>query len=243
VRALYLLIFCTVYLLGINVHAGEVVRLAIGEWAPYTSESDPTGKLLERIVTEAFRLEGVEVQYSYFPWKRSYLRVEDGSFDGTFPWNRTQERDKAFILNRVPLVADQAVYFHLKSTAFDWNTLADLKKYRVGVTLGYKNEGIYKKNNIQADVAPSEELNFKKLALGRIEVYETSKVVGYATIAKTMPPELAAQFTHHPKPVAENDYFILFSRRISNGQALAEKFDSGLRKLKASGAYTKVFTP
>lgn len=221
--------------------ATEVVRLAIGEWAPYTAKSDPNGKLLERVVAEAFKLEGVEVQYSYFPWKRSYLRAEDGSFDGTFPWTRTAERDQLFYLHKVPLVTEQSVYFHLKTTAFDWRTLDDLKRYKVGVTLGYKNVELYKANGIRADVAPSEEQNFKKLALGRIDVYETSKIVGYTTIANTLPPDTARLFTHHRRPSDENDYFILFSRKSPNGKEMAARFDAGLKKLKSTGAYDKIF--
>ena len=224
-----------------HAFAKDVVRLAIGEWAPYTAEQDPKGKLLERVVTEAFKLEGVEVQYSYFPWRRSYLRVEDGSFDGTFPWTRTPERDRQFILNKVPILTEENVYFHLKSTAFDWQTLDDLKKYKVGVTLGYKNEQIYKDHAIASDVAPSEELNFKKIAMGRIDVYETSKIVGYTTIKTTLPPATAVLFTHHYKPASVEDYFILFSRKTPRGKELANTFDAGLKRLKASGAYDKIF--
>lgn len=55
-------------------------------------------------------------------------------------------------------------------------------------------------------------VNFNKIAAGRIDVYETSRTVGYATIAKTLPPEVARQFTQHPKPAAVYGYFVLFYR-------------------------------
>ena len=216
---------------------------AIGEWAPYTSELEPNGKLLERVVTEAFKLEGVKVQYTYLPWRRSYLRTLDGTFDGTFPWNRSAERERLFHLHATPLLAEPGVFFHLKTTPLDWTRLEDLKNYRMGVTMGYKNEEVYKELAIAADPAPSEELNFKKIAAGRIDVYETSRAVGYATIAKTLPPEVARQFTHHPKPAEIYDYFVLLSRETPKGPAWTIKFESGLRKLKASGAYDRIFTP
>lgn len=224
-----------------NAQVNGVVRLAIGEWAPYTSQTDTKGKLLERVVSEAFKLEGLKVEYTYYPWKRSYLRTEDGTFDGTFPWNSTPEREETFHFHKIPLLNDLSVYFHLKSTPFDWTHLEDLKNYKVGVSMGYKNEKIYRDHGIVADVAPSEELNFKKIASGRIDVYETSKTVGYATIARTLPPEIASQFTHHPKPAEENNYFILFSRKTPYGKDLAVRFDSGMKKLKASGDYDKIF--
>jgi polar amino acid transport system substrate-binding protein len=221
--------------------ANEVINLAIGEWAPFTSEKDPNGKLLEKVVTEAFKLEGVDVKYSYYPWKRSYSNVQEGTSDGTFPWRSTADREKEFNIHSVPVMTDDSVYFMLKTSAFDWKTMDDLKKYKVGVTLGYTNEKTYKDKGIAAEVVPSEELNFKKIVAGRIDVYETSKEVGYATIAKSLTPDEAKLMTHHAKPVEESDYFILFSKKTPKGKAMADKFDAGLKKLKASGAYTKIF--
>lgn len=221
--------------------AAEVVHMAIGEWAPFTSEKDPQGKLLETVVTEAFRLEGVEVQYSYFPWKRSYAMVEEGRADGTFPWNKAINQGNAFYIHRIPVLTDDSVYFYAKGTAFDWKTLDDLKKYKVGVTLGYKNQKVYQEKGIPAEVVNSEEMNFKKLAAGRIDVYETSREAGYATVRKHLTPDEARRITHHPTPVEQSDYFILFSRKTPNGKALADKFDAGLEKLKASGAYARIF--
>ncbi len=223
-----------------DAFAADTVTLSIGEWAPYFSQTDPNGKLLERVVTEAFKLEGVEVKYQYLPWKRSYANAESGASDGTAGWNKTEERERKFYLNKEPLIQDEAVFFHLKSKAFGWNTLEDLKKYKVGVTIGYKQEKIYESLGIQADPVPSEELNFKKLLAGRIDVYQTAKPAGYAMIKRLFSPEEARLFTNDPKPLEVAEYYILFSQAAPNGKLFAEKFDSGFRKLKASGAYDKI---
>ena len=68
-----------------SAFAADVVNMAIGEWAPFTSEKDPKGKLTEKVVTEAYKLEGVDVKFSYFPWKRSSTMVEEGASDASFP--------------------------------------------------------------------------------------------------------------------------------------------------------------
>ena len=224
-----------------SVCAAEVINQAIGEWPPFTSEKDAKGKLLEKVVTEAFKLEGIEVKYGYYPWKRSAAMVEEGQADGSFPWSKIPEREKLFQSATSPVMTDESVYFHPKSVAFDWNSLDDLKKYKVGATIGYKHETVYKNKGIAAESVPSEDTNFKKLAAGRLDVYETSKEVGYALIAKTLTPDEAKLITHHAKASEQNDYFIFFSRKNPNAKALADKFDSGLKKLKASGAYAKIF--
>ena len=223
-----------------NVFANETVRLAIGDWAPYTSATDAKSKILENVVAEAFKLEGIDVLYEYFPWKRSYALAKSGEFDGTFPWAKTDEHVKNFYIHEISLIKDEGVFFHLKKVYFDWNDLEDLNKYAVGVTLGYKEEKIYKEKGINAQAVPSEDLNFKKILAGRIDVYQTSKIVGYATINRLFTPEDAKLFTNHPKPAVENEFYILFSQKTPNGQSLADKFDSGLKKLKESGSYDQI---
>lgn len=226
-----------------STFAADVVKLAIGEWVPYTSELDPQSKMLERVVTEAYRLEGVAVHYDYFPWKRSYLKVQHGEYDGTFPWNRTEERDREFLIHKTALTRDESVYFHLKTTPFDWNVVEDLRRYKVGTTLGYRNENLYKEMGVPFESVATEDLNFKKMLLGRIDVYGTSKVVGYATLKQLFSPEEVKLFTHHHKPYNVGEFYILFSRvNETRSRALAEKFESGLKKLKASGAYEKLVT-
>ena len=223
-----------------DVLANDTVKLAIGDWEPYTSATDEKSKLLEKVVTEAFKLESVDVPYDYFPWKRSYINAKEGMFAGTFPWAKTKEHENDFYIHKIPLIIDEGVYFHLKSKPFDWNTIEDLKKYKVGVTIGYKEESLYKEKGIFAEAVTSEDLNFKKILAGRIDVYQTSKIVGYTTINKLFSPDVAKQFTNHPKPAVKNEFFILFSKNIPNGQVLADKFDSGLAKLKESGVYDKI---
>jgi len=223
-----------------DVFANETVRLAIGDWAPYTSATDAKCKILENVVSEAFKLEGIEVIYEYFPWKRSYALAKSGEFDGTFPWAKTEEHVEDFYIHKIYLIKDEGVFFHLKKVQFDWNSLEDLKKYSVGVTLGYKEESIYKEKGIKAQAVPSEDLNFKKILAGRIDVYQTSKIVGYATINRLFTTEDAKLFTNHPKPAVENEFYILFSKKTPNGQSLAHKFDSGLKKLKESGSYAQI---
>lgn len=223
-----------------SAFATETVRFAIGEWAPYTSSTDPHGRMLEIVVEEAFKLQGIEVEFEYFPWKRSYSLAESGIFDGTFPWVNTEEHKKDFFIHKECLIKDQGVFFHLKSVLFDWKTLDDLKKYSVGVTIGYKEEKIYIESGINAQAVPSEELNFKKMLAGRIDVYQTSKTVGHATINKIFTAEEALLFTNHPVPAVENEFYILFSKKTSNGQYLADRFDAGLKKLKESGRYDSI---
>ncbi len=124
--------------LGISTTAfsEETIRLASGEWSPYQSENLKHYGVASRIVTQAFSLSGIRVEYSYFPWKRSYKYAETGTWDGTFLWFDTPERRKSFYVSD-PIVDIQYVFFHLKSYSFDWKSIDDLRGIEIGGTLEY----------------------------------------------------------------------------------------------------------
>lgn len=216
------------------------VHFAIGDWEPLTSSTHAEKRTLERVVREAYALMGVKVEFSYYPWTRSALMVERGEADGTFPWNLTPDRRARFVAHKTSLLTSPSVFFHIKGTSFDWQTLEDLKKYRVGVTQGYKEESLYRDLGIAAEVVASEESNFHKLLLGRIDVYMTTQIVGYEMIANLFPPDERARFTHHPKVASTSEFFVLFSKQRPSSVEYARLLDEGLRKLHASGAYRRI---
>lgn len=117
----------------------------------------------------------------------------------------------------------------------------DLKKYKVGVTIGYKNQELYKEKGIKAQAVNKEELNFNKMLAGRIDVYQTSKIVGYFTIHKLFTPEKASLFTNHPKIFEINKYHVLFSKNPS-GKFYSEKLDLGIIKLKNTRKYDEILS-
>ncbi len=51
-------------------HAETTIRLTNGEWEPCMGEHCPHYGLSSHIVTEAFKLVGINVKWSFFPWKR-----------------------------------------------------------------------------------------------------------------------------------------------------------------------------
>jgi len=225
-----------------DLPAEETITLAIGEWAPYTSEQDIKGKMSEVIVSEAFRLVDIIVKLKYYPWKRSYKMTTQGDVAGTFPWFHHDKRKKETIYNKEPLVSELEVIFHLKTLDFQWNDFSDIKKYSVGGTIGYNHNFILAEHGIKTQQVKSDLLNFKKLLNGRIDLFPVSYNVGYYIINKSFEPEITAKFTNHPKTIQEGKLFVLFSKAIPNGQVLADKLDRGLKEMKASGRYDRILT-
>ncbi len=224
--------------------AEEKVVLTNGEWPPYMSENLAHYGVVSLVVSEAFALEGVVVEYRFFPWKRSFSLARKGKFNGSVVWWKTPEREKNFIYSD-PVLDVQYVFFHLKSAPFDWKTVEDLKGMEIGATKGYNYGDLFqnaeKNGEIRVQRVPKDELNFKKLLKGKIRLFPVDVEVGYTMLQNTYPPETVALITHHPTPIRSDPHHLILSNKIDRNKALVQLFNRGLKRLKESGKFDEYF--
>lgn len=223
-----------------SAFAEETIRLATGEWPPYYSKDLKHNGLALRIITEAFALEGIKVEFEFYPWARGLLSAERGTVDGAATWTATEEREKLFYASD-PVFEGEWVFFHLKSFPFNWETYDDLKGIDIGGTLEYdygddfKNAEAAKKIVVQR--VPKDEQNFDKILFGRIKIFPQFLDVGYYQLQELYKPEDAHLFTHHPKPLKVVPSNLLLSKKLEKNKRLIVLFNRGLRQLKETGKY------
>lgn len=226
-----------------NAQTPTSVRLTNGEWQPYLSKDVPHYGFASHIITEAFALVGVEVEYGFFPWKRAYkLAGQEEWAGGAIYWD-TEERRKDFYFTD-PVVPSTTVFFHLKSTAFDWETYEDLSAVKIGATLVYSYgndfDAAEAAGTIKTNRAPDDESGLRKLLKGRIEVFPGEVMVTYAQIRDIFSEEQAALFTHHQKTVNDQPLYLLLSKKVPGSEEMRDRFNEGLRQLKESGRYDQI---
>ncbi len=225
--------------------ATEKIRLTIGEWMPYHSKKVEHYGVGTRIVTEAFALQGVEVEYGWFPWSRAKHLVEAGEWDGCVSWAWVAEWQDLFYFSDEPIYEGAGVFFHLKSYSFDWNNIEDLFGIPMGGILTYAYPGIpneyLESGDIDMGRAPSELQNFKMLLSGRIKLFPENIDVGYHIIKQNFPEETVKRFTHHPKPLQHYTYHMILSKKIARNAQMMALFNKGLKQLKQSGRYDEIF--
>jgi len=222
-----------------SAQSNEAVRLASGEWPPWLSKDSKHYGIISRIVTEAFASEGVDVKYGFFPWKRSFCLAKTGKWDGTIAWSRKAEREKDLFYSD-QIFSDAKVFFHLKENQFDWETFEDIRNLKICTTLGYTYgkafDQFVKEGKINMAVVPKDRLCFKRVLIGRIDIFPMNLAAGYAVIHKNYPPEKASRFTHHPKPLYAKPYHMLMTKtNPERSLRLLKLFNQGLKKLKSSG--------
>jgi polar amino acid transport system substrate-binding protein len=219
--------------------AGEIITLTNSEWRPYTSQHLPHSGPLTRIVTEAFALEGIEVRYVFRPFNRAYAEGASGGVNGTVFWStsgRDSDRQRRFAFSDV-VFEGRSVLFHLKSYPFHWRGYQQLQGVRMGGTAGYEYT-FDQYPNIRMDrAAVSDELNFRKLAAGRFDVFPANLDVGREILRTALTPEEAASITWDPHPYNITRYHLLLNKRNKDTPRYLAVFNKGLKRLKESGKY------
>ncbi len=220
---------------------GQSIRITNGDWDPYLSSKAFEYGLASHIISEAFKLEGIDIQWGFFPWKRAFENAKAGQkWDAAAAWWPSDSYNDDFFTSDA-IMGTSLVFFHLKEYKFHWDSVDDLPGINIGLTRGYNYGAVLMEANreskVLTELANNDEQNFKKLLFDRISIFPNDLVVGYTQIKNAFPPHEAIRFTHHPKKFKVNTLHLLISKRAKNANVFLQKFNSGLAKLKASARY------
>ena len=93
-----------------GVAFAETITIATGEYEPWTGEKTKYGGFVNRVVREAFARKGVQVTYSYVPWKRAEAEVKEGKVQASSFWFPNPDLDKDFVLSE-PISNHRELFF------------------------------------------------------------------------------------------------------------------------------------
>jgi polar amino acid transport system substrate-binding protein len=227
--------------------SGETIRLTNGEWSPFTSEKKlQYHGILSRIVTEAFALEGVKVEYGFYPWKRSLHYAKSGDWDGSIGWAAGRaDLIPDFVFSN-PTITIPKYLFSLKDKSVRWNTMDDLQGKKIGVAASYfygeaferaKQKGIFTVQEV-----PKDELNIKKLLSGRFDAFAMEIDTALYLMQTALSPEDTAKIMYDPHILLESQQCVIFSKKHERSSHFVEVFNRGLQRLKESGKYDQYIT-
>ncbi len=227
----------------IGARAAETIRITNGEWQPFLSKDVPHYGFASHIVTEAFELVGIEVEYGFFPWSRAMKLAREGAWDGTAVWGTSEERLQQFHFTDAVVPATY-VFFHLTTTAFDWDDYDDLGDLKIGGTVEYFYSDAFRAAEaagvFRTIRGRNDEVSLKNLLKGRIDVFPGEVMVTYEQIRGTFSEQEAALFTHHAKPIIDKPLFVLLAKVVPDNERMRDLFNDGLKQLKESGRYDQI---
>ncbi|MBS7661539.1 transporter substrate-binding domain-containing protein [Pseudomonas lalucatii] len=225
-------------LLGTGVVAAQPLRLTSGEWPPFHGTELPQQGVASQIVTEAFALEGIEVQWEFLPWARAMQLASQGRRAGTGLWRRNAERERLFYISD-PVLETQTHLFHRKSVELTWQTLLDLQGLRIGATRGYYYGEAFERAELSGQLNVqriiSDEVALRQLLAGRIDLFPLARTVASSLLAQRFTSAERLQLSFHPRPLSSHSLHLLLSRRIAANAELMARFNNGLARLHESG--------
>lgn len=174
-------------LISLNLQAEESVRInvALGEWPPYLSESLENKGVVAQLIKDIFAAEGIAVNLNFFPWGRAYAETANGAQDLMGVWMHKPEREADFYYSE-PVLTETFVFFHLKTFAFDWESLSDLEELTIGGGIEYSYgpefDAALDDGKLTIQRVATTKQNFEKLIRGRIQIYPQELNVGYAAL-------------------------------------------------------------
>ncbi|WED22579.1 transporter substrate-binding domain-containing protein [Vibrio sp. JC009] len=226
----------------------ETIRLTNGEWPPYLSENLAHHGYASHIVTEAFATVGVDVEYGFFPWKRSYQYAKDGIsgsgeiWHGSVVWVFNAERAESFMYTDV-VMTDYQVLFHLRSNPLDWTTIDDLQGKTIGGTLHTfypQLELAAESGVVQLERARDYQTLFTRLLAGRIDAVPHTWSVGRYFLKNHLTAEQREKITFSPTVMQTKPCHIILSNQIPQNEKFKALFNQGLKNIKANGTYQRL---
>lgn len=205
--------------------ADQVVA-AVGEWSPYVGESlVGYGSEAQKIRT-LYRAAGVEVEFVFLPWRRSFELTRYGAYALTFPWETSSQREREFLVPSRPLFESRLVYIYnqkyfpegLSINSVRMLQAMDLKV--VGIN-GYKTITDLRTQNVSMHVVNTSLNAWRMLNAGRVDIHIDDESVAFAETSNFF--GVAFEDRYGIAGVYKSsDIFPLFSRQHSMGDRLLQ---------------------
>mgnify|MGYP006274791887 CR=1 len=218
------------------------VELASCNWSPYGAEELHDGGFTVKIMEEAFERSGYDADFSFLPWKRALVGTERGKYDGLFSAYYSEERAEKFYPSD-PYASTELVLCARKGFKLStYDNIKDLSGYLFGVVRGYDNTpAIDDADYIKKDYAKSDLQNLKKLLNNRVDLIVIDKTLAIYQLKNSAALNANLDDVKFLTPaVAKRPIHIMFSRATANGKHLTEKFNAGLKEIKADGTYKNI---
>jgi len=219
------------------------VRLVTGaDYPPFADPSLPSGGLTGAIVLAAFAAADLPVEpLQFLPWKRGYADLLTGSFDATFPYIRSPQRD-AELLYSAPVYDIVSIALFRAGAGHDYSGPDSLKGLNLCLPIGYASAApiaaLIKADAVHLEQPASADLCLKELAAGRVDVFISAADLLDQRVAALF--GTAAPFLRGKTPVDRQSLHLVVARDRPGATDLIRRFDAGLAIVRANGRYDEI---
>ena len=181
---IYLIFTLLILFITGPAHGEKKIILSTLDWEPYIGQNLENQGYVAEIVRESYKRSGYEVDMKFSPWARSVNQSKTGMVDGYFPEYYADEV-KSHAVFSDPFRGGPMGFFKQKNKTIPFQTLQDLKPYRIGIVRDYINTKEFDTADYLNKYPVSNDLiNLKKLIGGRIDLMISDQYVGLYLMEK-----------------------------------------------------------
>ena len=241
---------------GASAWSQQTIELAAYTFPPYSFKSADgtyTGADIE-ITAAVFQRLGFRIRWLDLPFNRALLGIQKGLYAGIAPCVASEDRKVYTHFSSIPTAALERVFFKRKERRIFWKRYEDLRGLTVGACdYSYPQHfwdagkaGIFTISMVKS--AQPDLSNFRKLALGRIDILIIDRAVGLRIIKDNAPqfdmigvvPAISVDKT--PVPFSFGLSKPYWSTRGTQGMDLLKAYEKELDRFVKEGRRNEIFT-
>jgi polar amino acid transport system substrate-binding protein len=223
--------------------SAESVKLVTGNgYQPFADQSLPSGGLTTDLVRTAYERAGYEVSIQFLPWKRGAAMVRDGNADATFPYVKTDEREKVYTFSE-PIFAIPISPAVSPENAGTINAFEDMKGKKTCRPVGWASASpelneAEKAGEITVQRPSAIESCFRLLEAGRVDFLVGEEPRLQADAEKA----LGSRDSIHIEDftLGETRLHLIFAKTSKETSDRVEAANKALRDLKASDVFQEI---
>lgn len=223
------------------------VIIATGEYPPYSGKNLINYGLAVEITSEAFKAVNIPFKYDFLPWKRCEMHINSDKADAALPYRMTNDRKTLYYYSDLYIPGGSSFFYYKNSPIKgSLSNPIQLQELYLGANPGYWYLPKFEGNHLKLNFAPNEELLFRMLKAGRIDLVPANTLVGIYTIRKLFPNEtdnfkiLTDKTNLLNDPQTNSSMGIIISKNYPEKKWIINKLNTGLKIIKSNGKYNSI---
>jgi polar amino acid transport system substrate-binding protein len=224
-------------LLGLSVAAHAKEMVCVDTSVPplmYEADGRAIG-IYPALLAEISKRSGIELDVVAIPWKRALLELDAGRA-GIGALYKNSDRLKKYDFSNKLFDEVQIVYVRT-GNEFKFSGVGSMKGKTVGVIRGWSYgdefDAAVKSGDIATEEVSSDEQNFKKLILGRIDAIITIRESAAATIAAGDYKDKVAALA---PPLSVSPAYIAFAKS-AHKIGVIDKLNKAIKAIRDDGSF------
>lgn len=245
-------------ILSAYAHAGTLpskITIGTDDMRPWVDRDVADYGIVSRIVSRAFELVQIQLDFEWMPWKRLFHPVHSQMLDAAFPMGYNEERARIFLYSDELIKLDR-VACHRKDRPFAWNSAEDFRgktiAFRRGAYFGPLYTQLLEQKMATFIEADTDLSMVKMLIAKRVDLFfcqprEIQQSMETYVRGGLLEEHEKNQVITKGKPILSAPLHVGFPRRNAEGHdslisiQLRNRFNKGLAKLKATEPQLFIF--